>query len=133
MSDVQAETLNVLQVTLTKLTLAQAQANTLRAQFEALTAKANAESAETQATAVRFGYERGIRPSNLYGPLITYYDDVGSRWAVAYGVVGRQVIEILPDHITETGVTAYGTTPEEALLNFDRVWKGEDNAAQSDI
>jgi hypothetical protein len=132
-SDAQDETLNVLQATLTKLALVQAQANTLRAQYEATTARANADYAETQAAVVRFGYERATRPSMLYGPLITYYDDVGSRWAVAYGVVGRQIIEILPDHITETGVTAYGATPEDALLNFDRIWIGEDNAAQSDI
>jgi hypothetical protein len=57
-------------------------------------------------------------------PLIMYYDDVGCRWAASYGVVGETVIAYLPAHITETGVTAYGATPEEAMLNFDKVWLG---------
>lgn len=125
------------QATVAKLTLAKIQAETLRAQLEAEavrcaveTAKANTEFAKIQADSAKFGYERATRPSSLLGPLITYYDDIGSRWAVSYGAVGKQVIDILPDHIMETGVTAYGATPEKAMENFDRLWKGEDDAIE---
>lgn len=80
--------------------------------------------AQLQAEAVAFGLERAKRPSSLMAPLIVYYDDVGCRWAASYGVVGESVISFLPSHITETGVTAYGATPDEAMLNFDKVWLG---------
>jgi len=136
MSDEQTTTPGIatLQATVARLALAKLQAETLRAQLEAEavrctveTAKANTEFAKAQADSAKFGYTRATRPSSLLGPLITYYDDIGSRWAVSYGAVGKQVIDILPDHIMETGVTAYGATPEEAMENFDRLWKGEDN------
>lgn len=123
-----------LQTMVAKLTLVKLQAETLRAQLEAEvvqcaveTAKANTEFAQAQADSAKFGYSRATRPSSLLGPLITYYDDIGSRWAVSYGAVGKHVIDILPDHIMETGVTAYGATPEKAMENFDSLWKGENN------
>jgi hypothetical protein len=126
-----------LQATVARLALVKLQAETLRAQLEAdavrctvETAKANTEFAQAQADSAKFGYSRATRPSSLLGPLITYYDDIGSRWAVSYGAVGKQIIDILPDHIMETGVTAYGATPEKAMENFDRLWKGEDNATE---
>lgn len=126
-----------LQLAVTKLTLAKLQAETLRAQLEAEavrcsveTAKANTKFAQTQADSAKFGYLRATRPSSLLGPLITYYDDIGSRWAVSYGAVGKQVLDILPEHIMETGVTAYGATPEKAMENFDRLWKGENDATE---
>jgi len=122
------------------LQLAKVRAETLRAELDAeamqwtvAMAKSNAEAAQAQADAAKFGLKRGMRPSSLLGPLVTYYDDIGSRWAVSYGAVGQQVIDILPDHITETGVTAFGASPEEAMANFDRIWKGEDNASESDL
>lgn len=139
MSDKQTTASSVanLQVMLAKLTLAKLQAETLRAQLEAeavryavATAKANTEFAQAQANSAKFGYSRATRPSSLLGPLITYYDDIGSRWAVSYGAVGKKVIDILPDHIMETGVTAYGLTPEKAMENFDRLWKGEDDVIE---
>jgi len=132
--------ITALQATVAKLSLAKLQAEALRAKLEAeavqwtvVTAKANAETAQATANGAKFGYDRAVRPSSLLGPLITYYDDIGSRWAVSYGAVGKQVIDILPDHITETGVTAFGATPEEAMENFDKIWKGEDDANESDI
>ena len=132
-------TISTLQASVAQLTLAKMQAELLRAKLEAEavqwaveTAKANAETARATANGAHFGYERAIRPSSLLGPLITYYDDIGSRWAVSYGAVGKQVLDVLPDHITETGVTAYGATPEEAMENFDKLWRGEDDADQPD-
>jgi hypothetical protein len=93
-------------------------------QAEADAAQHQKDGARLQAEAVVFGLERAKRPSSLMAPLIMYYDDVGCRWAASYGVVGETVIAYLPSHITETGVTAYGATPEEAMLNFDKVWLG---------
>lgn len=93
-------------------------------QAEADTAQYQTNGARLQAEAVAFGLERAKRPSSLMAPLIMYYDDVGCRWAVSYGVVGESVISFLPTHITETGVTAYGASPEEAMLNFDKIWLG---------
>lgn len=96
----------------------------IKLQAEVEAAKHQTDAARLQVEAVAFGLERAKRPSSLMAPLIMYYDDVGCRWAASYGVVGDTVISFLPSHITETGVTAYGASPEEAMLNFDRVWIG---------
>lgn len=109
------------------LSLAKLQFETDAAEQQMLVAKSHSEAAQ-------FGLNRGKRPSSFMGPLVMFYDDVGSRWAASYGAVGEQIVAMLPHHITETGVTAYGATPEEAMLNFDKLWLGESDATtESDI
>jgi len=103
-------------------------------QFEADAAEQQLELAKAHAEGAKFGLSRGKRPSSFMGPLVMFYDDVGSRWAASYGAVSEQIVAMLPHHISETGVTAYGATPEEALLNFDKLWSGESDASpESDI
>jgi len=86
-----------------------------------------AETARLQMEATKFGLERGKRPSSFMGPLVMFYDDIGSRWGASYGSVAENIVAMLPAHITETGVTAYGASPEEAMMNFDKLWTGETN------
>lgn len=97
--------------------------------FETDTAEQHFLLAKTQAEAAKFGLNRGKRPSSFMGPLVMFYDDTGSRWAASYGSAGEQFVAMLPSHITETGVTAYGASPEAALLNFDKLWTGESDAS----
>ena len=112
----------------TELAMVKLQAETQKAQYDAQAADHMARTAKATADASCFGLARGTRPSTFMGPLVMYHDDMGSRWAVSYGVIGEQIVALLPSHITETGVTAYGATPEEACLNFDNLWAGTGDA-----
>lgn len=83
------------------------------------------DTAKVQAEAAQIGLAHGLRPSTMYGPLLPFYDDVSGQWAVTYGAVSEQLTALLPSHITETGLTAYGANMEEALRNFDKLWAGK--------
>jgi hypothetical protein len=116
--------LEAIKIQAAELSMARLQAEILKAQYDAETAEHQARGAKAMSDASCFGLERGKRPSSFMGPLIMFHDDIGSRWAVSYGPVGEQIVALLPSHITETGVTAYGASPEEAMLNFDKLWAG---------
>jgi hypothetical protein len=96
-----------------------------KAQLEMDAASQMLEAATNQAEASSIGLAHGQRPSTMYGPLLPFYDDVSAQWAVTYGVVSEQLAALLPSHITETGLTAYGSCMEEALRNFDKLWLGK--------
>jgi hypothetical protein len=116
-----------LQQLVTALTVAKIESEKLRATLDADTAQLHKDQAQIQVDAANFGIARAKRPSSLMAPLMVFYDDIGCRWAVSHGPVSEAIIAMLPAHITETGVTAYGATPEEAMLNFDKIWLGDDD------
>jgi hypothetical protein len=78
--------------------------------------------AETAAYGTRLAKEQ-LRPHKLY-PVMIYND--GLRWVCSYGVFGDQYQEYLPARaLGQSGVEAFGTTPEEAAHNFDCMWVGK--------
>jgi len=80
--------------------------------------RAEAETAEYQK---RLAMQQ-LRPCKLY-PILMYHD--GLRWVCSYGVFGREYLAYLPDRaLGQSGVEAYGNSPEEALQNFDAMWIG---------
>lgn len=81
-------------------------------------ARAEAETAEYQKRLVM----QQFRPCKLY-PVIVYHD--GMRWVCCYGVFGDKYREYLPENaLGQSGVEAYGTSPEDAMSNFDAMWLG---------
>jgi hypothetical protein len=91
-----------------------------------LEAKSKAEAA---AYGTRLAMEQ-LRPHRLY-PVMIYND--GLRWVCSYGVFGEQYQDYLPARaLGQSGVEAFGTTPEEAAHNFDRMWVGKFEEASDD-
>jgi hypothetical protein len=62
-----------------------------------------------------------VRPSSLYTPVL-YHD--GLCWVAWYGGVSEEVQKMLPEDVTSPGVKAMGSSPAEALTNFDKHWLG---------
>lgn len=86
--------------------------------FKLLKARIEAETAEYQKRLVM----QQFRPCKIY-PVIIYHD--GMRWTCSYGVMGGAYKDYLPDSaLGQSGVEAYGETPEKALQNFDAMWIG---------
>lgn len=81
-------------------------------------ARADAETAEYQKRLVM----QQFRPCRLY-PVLIFHD--GIRWVCSYGVFGDKYRDFLPEtSLGQSGVEAYGDSPEEAMQNFDSLWVG---------
>ena len=86
--------------------------------LQLLRAKAEADTAEYKKRLVM----QQFRPCQMY-PVIIYHD--GIRWVCSMGVTSDVYSEYLPDNaMGQSGVSAYGEYPEEAMKNFDAMWVG---------
>ncbi|KPK54273.1 MAG: hypothetical protein AMS22_06105 [Thiotrichales bacterium SG8_50] len=89
-------------------------------------AKAEAEAAEAAKRLATFQ----LLPHRMY-PVLLYHD--GLRWVCSYGVSNTHYADYLPDNaFGQSGVEAYGNTPQEATVNFDTQWVGLHNEGETD-